>query len=142
MFCNKSALSNGLLLVSCMVMVLAVLAKWVITPLILPDQVYKTLELVEGTKGYEVWLEPPNDIYIKYYFFHVNNPQEILQGGTPNLTEVGPYVYQETRKKQNVVPLGDDELLYGQYISYHFDAEKTQSENCVHPITSLPCEKK
>ena len=123
-------------------MVLAVLAKWVITPMIVEDQAYQTLELVEGTKGYEVWLEPPNEIYSKYYFFHVNNPEEILQGGKPNLTEVGPYVYKETRKKQNVIPLGDDELLYGQYISFHFDSEKTRSENCIHPVTNLPCEKK
>ena len=110
--------------------------------MIVEDKVQKTLELVEGTKGYEVWLEPPTEIYIKYYFFHINNPEEILQGGKPNLTEVGPYVYKETRKKQNVVPLGDDELLYGQYISFHFDSEKTKSENCIHPVTNLPCEKK
>ena len=37
-----------------MLMVLAALAKWVVTTLIVEDQVYKTLELVEGTKGNEV----------------------------------------------------------------------------------------
>ena len=122
-------------------MIIGVLTKWVITPLVVEDQVYQTLELIEGTKGYEVWLEPPNEIYTKYYFFHVTNPDEILDGNTPNLTEVGPYVYKETRKKQNVIPLGDDELQYGQYIRYDFDLERTQSEGCLHPVTGLPCRK-
>ena len=122
-------------------MIIGVLTKWVITPLVVEDQVYQTLELIEGTKGYEVWLEPPNEIYTKYYFFHVTNPDEILDGNTPNLTEVGPYVYKETRKKQNVIPLGDDELQYGQYITYDFDLERTQSEGCLHPVTGMPCRK-
>ena len=89
-----------------------------------------------------MWLQPPNEIYIKYYFFHVNNPDDIKSGGKPNLTEVGPYIYKETRIKQNVVPLGDDELVYGQYVKYDFDLKRTENEGCTHPLTNLPCTKK
>ena len=66
MFCKRSTLSNGLLLISFGVMLIAILSKWVITPFVIEDQVYKTLELIEGTKGYETWLEPHNEIFTKW----------------------------------------------------------------------------
>ena len=32
--------------------------------------------------GYEVWLDPPNEIYMKYYFNfnHIANPEDIKCG--------------------------------------------------------------
>ena len=35
-------------------------------------------------------------------FFNLTNPSEVLQGGKPDLTEVGPYHYIEHRRKVNL----------------------------------------
>ena len=53
----------------------------------------KQAELVEGRALYEqVWykLDIPFDIYI----FDVLNPEEIMQGATPQFKQRGPYVYK------------------------------------------------
>jgi len=71
--------------------------------------------------GYEVWLDPPNEIYMKYYFHHIANPEDIKCGAKPSVVEIGPYVYKERRIKKNIVSLGDEEIVYGQWTSYTYD---------------------
>ncbi len=124
MFCSRQQKTNILLATSVTVLLLGVLIKWAILPFVIEGQVYANLELIEGTQGYDVWLEPPNEIYIKYYFFNVENPEEIKSGAKPVLKQVGPYIYKEKRLKQNIVPIGDEELQYGQWISYTFDLDQ------------------
>lgn len=70
----------------------------------------------------------------------MDNPDEIKNGSKPKVIEVGPYVYKEVRKKQNIVPLGDDTLAYGQWISYTFDPVQTAKDNCFNPLTNDTCQ--
>lgn len=35
-----------------------------------------------------------SDAWIKFYVFDLANPEEVLAGGTPDVTEKGPYVYK------------------------------------------------
>ena len=58
---------------------------------------------------------------MKYYFHHVANPEDIKSGAKPKVIEIGPYVYKERRIKKNIVPLGDEEIVYGQWTSYTYD---------------------
>lgn len=48
----------------------------------------------KGTKQYERWEELPFEIDFKVYIFHVENPDEVMQGMKPELTEKGPYIYR------------------------------------------------
>ena len=149
--------SSTLLLISIGVLVISIYTKLVIVPYVIDDQVHKTMELLEGTKGkfsdfseehlinvhlftgYEVWYEPSNDIYTKYYFHNVQNPEEIKKGAKPNVIEIGPYVYKQKRIKKDIVPLGDEEIVYGQWISYTFDQDQTEKDGCFNPITNRIC---
>ena len=152
--------SSTLLLISIGVLVISIYTKLVIVPYVIDDQVHKTMELLEGTKGkfshiwcivqvniltllyftgYEVWYDPPNDIYTKYYFHNVQNPEEIKKGGKPKVMEIGPYVYKQKRIKKDIVPLGDEEIVYGQWISYTFDQDQTEKDGCFNPITNRVC---
>ncbi len=46
---------------------------------------------------------PPVPIYMKIYFFEIQNPSEVEDGyEKPVLKERGPYSYVEHRKKVNV----------------------------------------
>ncbi len=41
-----------------------------------------------------MWKNPPASVYRKYYFFDVQNPEEILAGEKPYVVERGPYAYK------------------------------------------------
>ena len=56
--------------------------------------------------------------------YHINNPDEIVNGAKPNFTEIGPFVYQETRTKE-INSTADCSIKAAQYKQYDFDLEKT-----------------
>ncbi|XP_007947226.1 lysosome membrane protein 2 [Orycteropus afer afer] len=62
----------------------------------------KNIVLRNGTETFDSWEKPPLPVYTRFYFFNVTNPEEILQGETPQVTEVGPYTYRELRDKANI----------------------------------------
>ncbi len=138
---SRDCKTSALLVISTTVLIVAIAVKWVAIPLYMQDQVYKNMELIPGTEGYKVWVEPPNEILMKYYFYHVENPDGIKNGEKPRVREVGPYVYNEYRRKENIVAVGDEELQFGQYIWYVFDEEATMKSGCINPITEEPCRK-
>ena len=69
-------------------------------------------------------------VYMNFRFFNVENPQEIKKGIKPKVREIGPYVYRETRRKENILELDGEHLQYATYMAYEFDQEKTNSEGC------------
>ena len=72
---------------------------------------------------------PPVPVYMKFYFFAVDNPDEVSAGERPNVTEVGPYVYRETRRKEDLLTVDNDKLYYSTYMEYHFDQVKHNKDN-------------
>lgn len=50
--------------------------------------------LEEGTEQYERWLNIPQALHFKVYFFNVTNPKETSNGATPIVNEIGPYIYR------------------------------------------------
>lgn len=42
------------------------------------------------------WIDPRDsvDMYMKFYFFDLQNPDEVAQGGKPSVVQKGPYVYE------------------------------------------------
>ncbi|XP_018408784.1 PREDICTED: lysosome membrane protein 2 [Nanorana parkeri] len=65
-------------------------------------EVKKVTVLKNGTEAYNAWVDPPPPIYMKFYFFNVTNPLEVLDGEKPVVDEIGPYVYREYRPKENI----------------------------------------
>ena len=61
---------------------------------------------------------------MKLYFLTVDNPEEVSNGDKPNVTEIGPYVYRETRRKEDILEVDADRLYYSTYMEYHFDQVK------------------
>ena len=84
---------------------------------------------------------PRNMLYAKYYVFNVENPDEIKNGSRPRVTQYGPYVYQEYRRKEDIVEIGEDKIFYGQYIEYVFDEKETQRSGCFNGQDGVPCKK-
>ena len=69
-------------------------------------------------------------IWISWFsrFFNVSNPEEVKNGGKPDLKEVGPYAYLEVRRKENIFEIDTDKIQFGQYYEYHFNQTETDKE--------------
>lgn len=49
----------------------------------------------EGGEIFNLWQDPPVDIYIKIYLWNITNSEEFLAGKEKlRVEEVGPYVYK------------------------------------------------
>merc|ERR1711892_184113 len=73
-------------------------------------------------------------------FFNVDNPDEIIAGELPLMSQRGPYVYREERLKMNEEQEGDM-LNFGEYKEYKFDRElscESCSEEDEMRILNLP----
>ena len=66
---------------------------------------------------------------MKFYLFNVTNPDEVMDGQKPILTEHGPYSYIETRYKVDIEMNTDAYIQAGQYKEFHFD-KATSCETC------------
>lgn len=51
----------------------------------------------EGGEIFNLWQDPPVNIYIKIYLWNITNSEEFLSGKEKmRVEEVGPYVYRYT----------------------------------------------
>lgn len=63
--------------------------------------IWKQTLLEEGTETFERFVNIPQPLAFKVYIFNVTNPSEVINGGVPNVNEVGPYVYKYKNSMQN-----------------------------------------
>ncbi|XP_065563268.1 platelet glycoprotein 4-like isoform X3 [Artemia franciscana] len=95
-------------------------------PALFKSEVRKQAVLENGTDTWAAWMEPPVGIYQNFTFFNVLNPDEVLSGGKPSLSEVGPFVYRQDRKKIIVnAETPDGTIIYKEIKYWFFDAEKS-----------------
>ena len=53
------------------------------------------MTLTEGTPAYQEWVKMKEPATLKFYMFHVMNPDEIINHkAKPYLKEMGPYVFK------------------------------------------------
>lgn len=83
------------------------------------------LVLSDGSSTYSAWVHAPIPVYMKFYMFHVTNPEEVVHyGAKPILEEKGPYVYSENKNKVNITFAPDgDTSQYANWVTYDFEAE-------------------
>jgi len=73
-------------------------------------------------------------------FFNVDNPDEVINGELPIMTQKGPYVYREERMRMNEQQEGDM-VSFGEYKEYIFDSDSSCagcSEDDEMRILNLP----
>ncbi|XP_076127297.1 lysosome membrane protein 2a [Alosa pseudoharengus] len=72
----------------------------------------KEMTLTENSRVLDAWINPPPPVYMQYYFFNVTNPDVVMAGGKPSVTQIGPYTYREYRPRENVSFLENGTKIY------------------------------
>eukprot|EP00066_Takifugu_rubripes_P002988 XP_003965271.1 PREDICTED: lysosome membrane protein 2 isoform X1 [Takifugu rubripes] len=102
------------------------------------NRLKKEIVLVEGSRVFPSWKNPPPPVYMEFFFFNITNEEQILKGGKPEVTQVGPYTYREYRYKDNVsmVQNGTRVVAYNTK-SFVFLPEKSVGDPSVDSITTV-----
>ncbi|XP_059850506.1 scavenger receptor class B member 1-like isoform X2 [Hypanus sabinus] len=97
-----------------------------VSPQIIQDQIIKNVQLNPNNGfAYSVWRDVPIPFYMSVYFFHIVNPEAILNGEKPILSQRGPYVYREHRPKSNITFHENYTVSYRSYRQFHFVPERS-----------------
>jgi len=85
----------------------------------------QTLILSNNSATFSTFVEPPIPVYLKFYMFDIQNPDDVLYyGEKPILVEKGPYVYREHKVKKNITFDSTGKTIeYATWLTYEFDAE-------------------
>ncbi|NXG13931.1 SCRB1 protein, partial [Grallaria varia] len=65
--------------------------------------------------SFSMWKDIPVPFYLSVHFFEVLNPDQVLQGAKPVLSQRGPYVYREYRHKKNITFHDNDTVSFLEY---------------------------
>ncbi|XP_065358409.1 scavenger receptor class B member 1 isoform X1 [Calliphora vicina] len=84
------------------------------------DLIFKwKLIMAEDGEIFNLWAQPPVDLYIKVYLFNITNAEAFMAGREKmNVEQVGPYVYKELMTHENIT----------------FNDNNTVSTNPSHPL--------
>ncbi|KJE93581.1 hypothetical protein CAOG_04346 [Capsaspora owczarzaki ATCC 30864] len=88
---------------------------------------------------YDQWQNPSIPIYMTFFMFNVENPEEVFDHGSPPFVrEMGPYVYNELRIKVNVTWNANQTVLtYRQHQTYIFNQEMSGTNTEDDQITTI-----
>lgn len=108
-------------------------------PTLLKMKLKENMVLVPGKEAYEKWQKTPIPVTFKVHLFNVTNHLDVLNGSTPIVQEVGPYIFKQYRSKQ-VLGFGDEDLTvtYKDLKEYYFQANESADMNNKIYTLNLP----
>uniref|UniRef100_A0A915B6Q1 Uncharacterized protein n=1 Tax=Parascaris univalens TaxID=6257 RepID=A0A915B6Q1_PARUN len=99
-----------------------------IFPHAVENQIRKIANLKKGGELYEKWLNPPFKSTTEIYAYSVKNPDEIMNGSKPEISTIGPYVY-DLKMSKEIFAHGNGTIKYANYETFSFDANRS-CEKC------------
>ncbi|CAL4230381.1 unnamed protein product [Meganyctiphanes norvegica] len=101
----------------------------------------KQMQLKPGSSTYDAWSMTPYPLLMYLYFYNITNPEEYQQGGKIRVEEVGPIVYQEFHKKQNITWNDNNRTVsYMQERWWTYDDEKSvvKEDALITALNTIP----
>nr|XP_046230248.1 scavenger receptor class B member 1 isoform X2 [Scatophagus argus] len=91
-------------------------------PAVMNDQIVKNTVIdPKNEMSYTMWKDVPVPFFMSVYFFHILNPNEILNGEKPMVEQRGPYVYRKRIQKDNITFHPNYTVSYREYRRYYFE---------------------
>ncbi|XP_072902250.1 lysosome membrane protein 2-like [Hemitrygon akajei] len=104
---------------------------------VVEDHIKEHMKLKLNSEAYKNWKDPPVPVYMQIFFFHIENPEEILKGNQPMVREVGPYTYMELRHRSNVLLFENATISAATQKSFIFQPAMSVGDPRVDVITTI-----
>ncbi|XP_075544565.1 scavenger receptor class B member 1-like isoform X1 [Dermacentor variabilis] len=85
----------------------------------------KEVSLSEHSRAFPMWKDVNHETKIRFFFFNVTNPNEVLIGEKPSVKEVGPYTYRADWVKHNITFHDNGTMSYKETKRYYFDRQSS-----------------
>ncbi|KAM3963725.1 scavenger receptor class B member 3 [Aphomia sociella] len=109
---------------SVLVLIGAILAAaW---PSLFMTQLKKIMVVTNESMSYEMWREPPIQMYLECFLFNISNVNELISGKNKKIRveQMGPYVFRETHTKTNITWNNENSTLtFFNERWWHFEPE-------------------
>ncbi|XP_059059710.1 sensory neuron membrane protein 2 [Achroia grisella] len=96
------------------------LGGFVAVPKIIVSTITDNVALINGSEQFERFEVVPVIMNFTVHLFNITNPDEVLEGGVPRVTEIGPYIYTMEQKRV-IERIEDDRLTYHIWNLMQFD---------------------
>eukprot|EP00118_Oscarella_pearsei_P002662 m.11176 g.11176 ORF g.11176 m.11176 type:complete len:499 (+) comp23057_c0_seq1:265-1761(+) len=94
--------------------------------------------LTNGSTLEKEWSSPTTPVYTNFYFFDVQNPDEVLKGAKPRVIQKGPYAYREYKEKLNATwNKNRTEVKYFETDYFLFDRNQSSGDVRTDQVTTL-----
>ncbi|ODN00734.1 Scavenger receptor class B member 1 [Orchesella cincta] len=95
------------------------------------------IRLEPGNDVWNAWSEIKAPIFLHAYIFNITNAEDVLKGETPQLQQLGPYVYEQKRTKEILhVNPENGTVLYKPTLLHFFRPELSNGTE-EDPVTML-----
>ena len=111
-------------------------------PILFTNLIKSQVKLKRDSEIFKNWLSFPVPLSTKFHFFHVLNPEEAMSGAKVSLREVGPFTFEQWRRKE-VVDWGpnDETIIYNEFKKYIFKPELSddwdQEITTINPVVAV-----
>nr|QFU27946.1 sensory neuron membrane protein 2a [Apolygus lucorum] len=109
------------------------------TDMMINAKIKKSIVLEEDSEGLKRFQKMPFPLEFKVFLFNITNPDDVMMGGKPILTEMGPYTYDLYKEKPDLKFVKDGMIEYNMTYQFHFNHQKSHgSESDVVTALNVP----
>ncbi|XP_050668711.1 protein croquemort-like isoform X2 [Leptidea sinapis] len=98
-----------------------------IWPTLFLSQIKKMMTLTNSSTSFSIWKDIPIPMYLECFLFNITNVDDILAGKNVSIhvQEMGPYVFQEIRKKVNITWNSNGTVTFRNQRWWYYQPERT-----------------
>ena len=111
-------------------------------PMMFTSLIKSQVKLKRDSEMFKSWLAFPVPLQTRFHFFHVLNPEEAMAGAKVSLREVGPFTFEQWRRKE-VISWGenDETITYNEFKKYIFKPDLSddwdQEITTINPVVAV-----
>lgn len=111
-------------------------------PILFTSLIKSQVKLKRDSEMFKNWQKFPVPLTTKFHFFNVLNAEEAMSGAKVIVREVGPFTFEQWRRKE-VVDWGvnDETVIYNEFKKYIFKPELSddwdQEITTINPVVAV-----